>query len=67
VGRFSFWEKREEVKNMQRILMLLAVALVVAAMAMPAFAAPPKGCTPGNSGPGNGFFASDRNCFHPGP
>jgi hypothetical protein len=47
---------------MQRILLILTIALVMAAMAV-ALAAPAfAGCKGGS----NAFFASGKNCHHPG-
>ena len=44
-------------------LALVGVVAVQALLIQEAFAQP-KGCSPGKSGPGQGFFSSDRKCFH---
>jgi hypothetical protein len=44
-------------------LALVGVVAVQTILVQEAFAQP-TGCSPGKSGPGQGFFSSDRKCFH---
>jgi hypothetical protein len=51
-------------------LAIVAALALVGAVAAQAIVVPqqafaqPTGCSPGHSGPGQGFFSSDRKCFH---